>query len=564
MAAAGSLPRVLEGDRLRLFALLVGNGAAQALVMVGVALLARRAIDHVEAPAASVGPLLWIIGALCAAAVALLALRTGERAVGERLAQSYLTVTRLRLFDHLNMVPSRVLQRRTRGVMMVRFVADLNALAQWISLGLSRLAVASTTCAVALAALAVLSPVLAVGILAVLAVPAVLVVASGHLLYRRVRELRRRRGRLAGNLGEKLIPMSPVAVFGRMSGERDRLAKQSRQLGEAAVARTRLASLLRSVPDAVVPMAVAAVLTLTLLGADSDVAGIGPVLVAVLIVNLLGSPLRDLAQVFVYRQNYRAARDVLEGFLALPTLAPDAGARRRLRPGPGRLTFDRVEVPPWLTGISAEAAGGELVAVTGAGGSGKSTLLALAARLFDPQAGEVRLDGQPLRSCDLMGLRREIGMMAPELPLLRGSVRRSLTYRAPKADAEEIARVMALCGLEAAVAALAKGLDTRIAEGGVDLSMGLRQRLMLARAVLGGPRLLLIDDADAIVDAEARAALVRVLRQRATTTLLVTADPDLVRLADAVWHLEDGRLSEREPAPAATGGVVVPLAGARG
>lgn len=534
---ATALPGILGNPaRRRLFLLIVANGACQAATAVGVALFAHRGLDLATAP----GPLdmtsaLAIVGGFAAAALVLLWLRTVEWATGERLGQDYVTEARLRLFDHLNRVPSRVLQRRTRGVMMVRFVADLNALALWASRGLPRVAVAATAMLVAIAALAVIEPRLAWTVLAVLAPVTVAIAAAGPRLYARVREVRRRRGRLAANIGDKLGGASPVQIYARGGGERSRLRRHSEQLAVSTVALARLEALLRFLPSATVPVATGLILVV---GADQLSAG--SLLAAVLILGLLAAPSRDLARVFVYLHRFRAARDVLNGFLALSALEDGT---EPLRVREGRIALNGVAVAGSIERVDAEVSPRELVVIAGPSGSGKSTLLALIARLFDPDRGEVTIDGRDVRDVELDSLRRSVSLLSADLPLLRGSLLRNLRYRAPDATDEEIGALMKLCDLEREVARLPNGLKTRVAEGGANLSTGLRQRAMLARAVLGDPEILLFDDVDAFTDPGAIEALDRVLRRRSATTLLVTNNAKHIGSADRVWRIIEGRLS---------------------
>lgn len=149
-------------------------------------------------------------------------------------------------------------------------------------------------------------------------------------------------------------------------------------------------------------------------------------------------------------------------------------------------------------------------------------------------------------------MRAAIGVAGPDLPLLRGSVERNLRYRRPDASRDELTRVIDLCGLGELSARLPDGLSTRVGEAGQRLSAGERQRIALARALLGDPRLLLLDEADANLDATARATLDRVVAavRRRATVLVVTHRRETIERADAVWHLDGGRLVE-EGAPGA-------------
>jgi ABC-type multidrug transport system fused ATPase/permease subunit len=158
-------------------------------------------------------------------------------------------------------------------------------------------------------------------------------------------------------------------------------------------------------------------------------------------------------------------------------------------------------------------------------------------------------------------VRQSIGLVAAELPLLRGTIRRNLTYRAKDTSDAEVADVLKLCGLEEVIATLEKGLDTRVIETGANLPAAVRQRLALARAVLGAPAVLLIDDADTFTDEESKAALNRVLHRRTVTTLFVTGDRARMESADAVWRLaNNGRgISIERGAAADSCRDVVPL-----
>ncbi|HRX72124.1 MAG TPA: ABC transporter ATP-binding protein, partial [Candidatus Competibacteraceae bacterium] len=178
---------------------------------------------------------------------------------------------------------------------------------------------------------------------------------------------------------------------------------------------------------------------------------------------------------------------------------------------------------------------------------GKSTLLALAARLFDPDRGAVRVDGQNLADCTLTSIRRAIGMVSDELPLLKGSIARNLRYRWRNAPDDEVARVCALCGVDKWLQTLPAGERTMLQERGVNLSLGQRQRIALARALLGAPSLLLLDEPDAHLDADFSAVLDQMLAQYQGTVLMVTHRRERLFHADEIWHLADGRLIEAGP-----------------
>ena len=196
---------------------------------------------------------------------------------------------------------------------------------------------------------------------------------------------------------------------------------------------------------------------------------------------------------------------------------------------------------PVLRGIDLDVRPGETLAIVGATGTGKTTLVALVPRLIDVTAGRVMLDGRDIRDVTLDSLRSVIGVAFEESTLFSMSVRENLTLGHPDATEDEIAEALAVAQADF-VYDLPWGLTTRVGEQGLSLSGGQRQRLALARAVLGKPRLLVLDDPLSALDVHTEAlveeALARVLH--GTTAMLVVHRPSTVALADRVALLTDG------------------------
>ncbi|MBX6748344.1 MAG: ABC transporter ATP-binding protein [Micromonosporaceae bacterium] len=207
---------------------------------------------------------------------------------------------------------------------------------------------------------------------------------------------------------------------------------------------------------------------------------------------------------------------------------PD-GVGRRSRP---------IEV---LRGVDLQIYPGETLAIVGATGSGKTTLASLIPRLIDPTGGRITLDGRDIRDFTLDSLRSVIGFAFEEATLFSMSVRENLTLGHPDATDDEIRQAIEIAQADF-VWELPWGLSTRVGEQGLSLSGGQRQRLALARAVLGRPRILVLDDPLSALDVHTEAlveqALARVLR--GTTAILVVHRPSTVALADRVALLKDG------------------------
>lgn len=543
------IPRAISGDRQWLLARLIINGFAQAAATVANALLVEIAFNQlITAQNSAFNSLaLQISLGLATAALVIGLLRMAERADAERLGQSHAYTIRMLLYNRLASLAPRALQSRSQGGVMLRFVGDLTALRQWVSLGLARLSVAITTTVAALIALAFVSRSLALAVGITISIGGLIAFGFGKPMQAAAKEARRRRSRLAANINEKVASIAVVQIFGQSRREKKRIDRQSRRLQDAMVDRAIVTGQLRAVTESTAMLASGAALIVGAMEVAAGRASPGTVVAAMTIVGLLVPPLRDLGRVQEYWHNSRVSLQKIVDFLDTPSFVTEEANAPDLVLGPGKLEFKNVSLGEILHGFNAIAEPGQVIALVGPNGAGKSTLLSLAARLLDPDEGAIYLDEQDLAKHSLASVRRAIGMAAPDLPLLRGTVEKNLNYRFPDAPPEEVERVRSLCGIHQVLAELPKGEETKISEGGAGLSAGQRQRIALARAVLGNPPLLLLDEVDANLDAQATAVVDRVLAEHRGTVLVIAHRVERLAAADVIWHLDVGRLIEAGP-----------------
>jgi len=534
----------MASGRRRLLLRLVANGAGQAAATLASALLIRESFDRLIAgpDIADLRLVARLTLSLAVAAIFFAFLRLLERRDSERMGQDYIYSVRRSLFDHLLALPTRVLHNRSHGALMLRFIGDLSALRQWVSLGLARLCVAGIAIGGTVLAIASINGRLAVVVVAILLAGVLAARWTGNGLRKRVIEARRARSRLAANVDEKIAHSSVVQAYGQQHRERNRLLRQSSELRDAMVDRATSAGLLRAINDATAGLAAVGVIIAGAFEVAAGRASTGSIAAIILVIGMLVPRLRDLGRVQEYWYGAQVSREKLEEFLALgPRLRERRRAPDHAIEG-GEIQFRGVSLRGALRNFSATAEAGKIIAIVGPNGAGKSTLLSLAARLIEPDSGQVLLDGAPLTQRNLKSLRQAISIFNPDLPLLRGSLERNLRYRAPGADRAELDRVIELVGLESLIMSLPRGLRYRISDAGRNLSTGQRQRVAIARALLGKPAVLLLDEPDANLDPHSARLIDDVLAKRLQTVLMVTHRPDRLSMVDEIWQIEDGRL----------------------
>ncbi|HEY0085610.1 MAG TPA: ABC transporter ATP-binding protein [Allosphingosinicella sp.] len=526
-------------------AVILALGVAQAAILIAWVLLLWRAVDAIAAMRGDMTvPLPWL-GGLLLVALANAAMRAVEFSACERIGFNTVRRLRMTIYRHMLGMAPRQIQHRSRGSLLLRLTGDLTMLRTWISRGIGRGTIGGIVLLGGLGAIAWISPLMAMSAALVLGLGAALSLTLGRRLRRLTAVVRRRRSLLASNIDEQINTLAVVQLFGRAGGEYSRLSQQNDAMTTALIREARVRGRMRGVSAGAGWIAVVAVLLAGLYELSEGYISLGMLVAAATGARHLGGPVRAIGFAHDYWRRASISRKKIMQFLVSGSRPLASPLHGRLKVRRGKVQFDNVHVPMALHGISATAQPGERITVVGPSGAGKSTLLGLIGRLAEPSEGEVLIDGTPLASSTLDSSVREIGMVSGDLPLMRGSIRRNVTYRRPSASDAEIWQVLGACGLDDMVQALPDGLDTWITEGGKNLSAGERQRLSLARAIMGYPRILLLDEPTANLDAHSVELFFQVVSRYPGTVFLATHDPAEAERMDRVWRLEGGRLAEQ-------------------
>jgi ATP-binding cassette subfamily B protein len=359
-------------------------------------------------------------------------------------------------------------------------------------------------------------------------------------------------GDLATQVEESAQGIRVIKSFGRRRHQGTLFADGAQRVHDTAVGKARMLATTWSQFDLIPNVTLALVLVVGALEVSRGALSLGGLVAFVSLQVMLVWPIDALGWIIANGQEAMTAADrVYEVLDTEPSIVDHPKAATvSPRDVEGRVRFEAVTFTypgarsPVLRRVDLDVRPGETLAIVGATGSGKTSLVSLVPRLYDVTAGRITIDGRDVRDYRLTSLRRIVGVAFEEPTLFSMSVRENLALGRADASDDDIAEALAVAQAEF-VYELPWGLDSRVGEQGLSLSGGQRQRLALARAVLGKPRVLVLDDPLSALDVHTEAlveeALARVLK--GTTALLVVHRPSTVALADRVALLLDGEIA---------------------
>jgi ATP-binding cassette, subfamily B, multidrug efflux pump len=380
----------------------------------------------------------------------------------------------------------------------------------------------------------------------------------GFVLFQAVQE---RLDRTNGLLRENLLGMRLIKALVRDLHERERFERANEDLMTRTISAIRLIEL--TVPALLMVMNLS-ILFLLWFGSVEVTAGRANVGEIVAIVNyatrIIGA-FSVISWIVTGLSRAKASAERVSEVLAESSTGEAARAGSQGEDGAAEsvsaadigaaLSFERVSfrypdsADMVLTDLTVSIKPGQTAAILGATGSGKSSLFQLIPRLYDPEEGIIRLDGQDIRSMDPDRLRSQIGYVPQETVLFSGTVKSNLLWGKEDAPDSSIVAAAQNAQIHETIMRLPEQYETLLGQKGVNLSGGQKQRLSVARALLRSPRLLLLDDSTSALDTMTEAAMLRALKQYGATTLIITQKIATAMEADTVLLLEEGRLHDQ-------------------
>lgn len=357
---------------------------------------------------------------------------------------------------------------------------------------------------------------------------------------------------IAGITRENLSGARVVRAFSAEKREAEQFHRTADALLYEQLMVGRLSALLNPVTYVLVNLAIAAILWFGGLSVNSSALSQGEIIALVnYMTQILLALIATAHLIVILTKAWASASRIHEIFMLQPSLR-DTPAAERTDPLPGApaVSFDGVTFSyhqseePVLSDISFQAMPGETIGIIGGTGAGKSTLIRLIPRFYDAVSGSVSVFGRPVSSWPLAELRARIGLVPQKAALFKGTIRENLQWADAGADDDALWQALSVAQAEEVVRSKPELLDAPVEAGGRNFSGGQRQRLTIARALVGRPDILILDDSASALDYATDARLRAALRRHTvnTTVFIVSQRVAAVRFADRILCMDDGRI----------------------
>ena len=466
------------------------------------------------------------------------------------------TIARLRadVEDKVHRLPLRYFDTRQRGEVLSRVTNDVDNMQQSLSMSITQLLTSVLTVFGVLVMMLTISPLLT--LLTVVTVPLSLWVTRS--IARRSRTLFvdqwTNTGRLNAHIEETYSGFTVVKTYGHRAGAIEQFDELNDDVYRASFGAQFLSGLVSPATVFVGNISYVAVAVVGGVQVATGQITLGGIQAFIQYVRQFNQPLTQIAGMYNTLQSGIASAERVFDLLDAeeepadpPGTLPAVGAARR-----GRVEFDEVSFgylpgTPVLEHLSLVAEPGSTIAIVGPTGAGKTTLVNLLMRFYDVDAGRILIDDVDITSVSRSSLRSQIGMVLQDAWLFAGSVYDNIAYGRPDADYDDVVAAAKAAYVDRFVHTLPDGYDTHVSDGGANISVGERQLITIARAVLAQPQLLILDEATSSVDTRTEVLIQHAMAQlrRDRTSFIIAHRLSTIRDADLILVMESGRIVER-------------------
>ena len=498
-----------------------------------------------------VGNLPWIVALFSVNAVVNFAFHYVYLVSLAKMGQRVLFMLRTQLFQHLQRLSVSFFDRNEVGRIMSRAQNDVNQLQEFLTMVVVSLADALSLVGIVVA-LFILNPTLALITLTVIPVLAGIMIVWQRFAWATFMRVRRAISIVNGDLQENISGVRVVQSLNREPVNMARFDQLNYNHLDANLQASRLSSVLMPTVELLTAISIGLVVVIGGRMVIEGTLAVSAVVAFILYIQRFFEPVRALTMQYTGFQRAMTSGVHIFNLLDTPVQVKDAPDARELPSLRGDIRLEgvrfhynpEVEV---IKGIDLHVGAGETVALVGPTGAGKSTITALIARFYDVTEGRILLDGHDLRDVTRDSLARQMSMVLQEPFLFSGTIKENIRYNRPEAPDDAVEAAARVVGAHDFIAKQPQGYDTTLQERGQNLSLGQRQLLSFARALLADPRILVLDEATANVDSYTEAVIQQGLKEvlRDRTAIVIAHRLSTVRGAHRIVVIQDGQVAEQ-------------------